>query len=61
MTNVQAEQLAYRLWENDGRPDGRADEFWFLAEFLLAAPGANAAPPAAPTIPVPDQNHPNAG
>ena len=28
--------LAYRLWEAAGRPEGRADEFWFAAqqEFL---------------------------
>jgi hypothetical protein len=25
-------QLAYRLWEADGRPDGRQEEYWFAAE-----------------------------
>jgi hypothetical protein len=24
--------LAYELWEAAGRPHGRSDEFWFLAE-----------------------------
>jgi hypothetical protein len=23
---------AYRLWEQAGRPDGRSEEFWFLAQ-----------------------------
>lgn len=23
--------LAYRLWEDDGRPQGRSEEFWFRA------------------------------
>jgi hypothetical protein len=23
---------AYELWDAAGRPEGRADEFWFLAE-----------------------------
>ena len=26
-------KLAYELWEQAGRPDGRSDEFWFAAEF----------------------------
>ena len=24
-------KLAYELWEQAGRPDGRSDEFWFAA------------------------------
>ena len=24
--------LAYRLWEAEGHPDGRQDEFWYAAE-----------------------------
>lgn len=27
---------AYKLWEEDGRPEGRADEFWERAEELIA-------------------------
>jgi hypothetical protein len=23
---------AYQLWDEAGRPEGRADDFWFLAE-----------------------------
>lgn len=33
---------AYELWEQDGRPDGRADEYWHRAAALVAneqAPG----------------------
>jgi Protein of unknown function (DUF2934) len=26
---------AYRLWEEDGRPDGRSDEYWHRARQLL--------------------------
>ncbi|MBI4622843.1 MAG: DUF2934 domain-containing protein [Verrucomicrobia bacterium] len=29
--------LAYRFWEEAGRPDGRDQEFWFLAEQQLNA------------------------
>jgi Protein of unknown function (DUF2934) len=28
-------ELAYRLWEERGRPDGRPDEDWFEAERRL--------------------------
>jgi hypothetical protein len=28
-------ELAYRLWEERGRPEGRADEDWFEAERRL--------------------------
>ena len=50
MTDSPVEALAYGLWENEGRPDGRADEFWFLAEILLAAPDAYAAPTVTPKL-----------
>ena len=26
-------KLAYELWEQAGRPEGRSDEFWFAARF----------------------------
>lgn len=54
--------LAYRLWEEAGCPDGRADEFWYQAIEILtaetrppeeeedtaaAAPEAEVPPPAA--------------
>jgi hypothetical protein len=28
-------ERAYALWENDGRPDGRDQEYWFRAEAEL--------------------------
>ena len=28
-------KLAYELWEQAGRPDGRSDEFWFAARIEL--------------------------
>jgi hypothetical protein len=32
---AQVERLAYQLWEEAGRPSGRAEEHWYLAERLL--------------------------
>ena len=32
----QIRELAYRMWEDAGRPEGGADEFWYAAERLLA-------------------------
>jgi hypothetical protein len=29
-------ELAYRLWEEAGCPEGRADEFWYTAWEILA-------------------------
>jgi hypothetical protein len=31
-TDQQIRERAYQLWEKFGRPDGRADEFWHIAE-----------------------------
>jgi hypothetical protein len=28
-------QVAYNLWEEDGRPEGRADDHWERASFLI--------------------------
>lgn len=28
-------ELAYHLWEQAGRPDGRSNEFWFQAGDIL--------------------------
>jgi DUF2934 family protein len=33
-------QRAYELWEEDGRPSGRADEYWHRAEREIAAESA---------------------
>ena len=31
----QIEELAYRLYEDEGKPDGRADEHWARAEEII--------------------------
>lgn len=31
-------ELAYDLWDQAGRPDGSAEEFWFAAKQQLAGP-----------------------
>jgi hypothetical protein len=36
-------ELAYRLWEEAGCPDGRNDDFWHAARELIAAQAAESA------------------
>ena len=45
-------ELAYELWEQAGRPDGRSDEFWFAARAELES-GAPAAEKREADAPVP--------
>ena len=33
-------RLAYSLWERDGSPDGRDQEYWFIAKELLTSGGS---------------------
>jgi Protein of unknown function (DUF2934) len=40
---------AYRLWEEEGRPEGRADEHWFRAETEVI--GADTGEEAGPGTP----------
>ncbi|MGV8956062.1 MAG: DUF2934 domain-containing protein [Cypionkella sp.] len=50
MTEVdesKVRDLAYQLWERDGRPEGKDHEFWHAAEKLLADEG-EAVEPADP-------------
>ena len=35
-------RLAYSLWERDGSPHGRDQEYWFIAKELLASGGNEA-------------------
>jgi hypothetical protein len=45
-TDEQIRVLAYRLWHEAGSPEGRADEFWVLAQQQLASePGMGSAAP----------------
>ncbi|NTZ06246.1 DUF2934 domain-containing protein [Burkholderia metallica] len=39
---TQIRERAYRLWQADGAPDGRADEYWQRAERQLDAEGSSA-------------------
>jgi len=41
-------RLAYQLWEQDGCPSGRSDEFWYDALRHLEAVHATPAEPADP-------------
>ncbi len=42
MTDIeqQVRELAYRFWEHAGRPEGRGEEFWYLAWHELHGEGA---------------------
>jgi hypothetical protein len=35
IAETQIRERAHHLWEQAGRPEGRDDEFWHLAEQLL--------------------------
>ncbi|WP_269507987.1 DUF2934 domain-containing protein [Burkholderia sp. IMCC1007] len=37
---TQIRERAYRLWQADGSPEGRADEYWQRAEQQIDAEGA---------------------
>lgn len=37
-------QRAYQLWEDDGSPEGRADDYWGRAEAQVNAEGDEAPP-----------------
>ncbi|CAN7756029.1 DUF2934 domain-containing protein [Caballeronia sp. dw_19] len=40
MSEEQIRTLAFYLWEQDGSPDGRADEYWEKARQQLGLEGA---------------------
>lgn len=44
--------IAYELWERDGRPEGRDDDYWHAAVKLLSAE-ENVAPADDPTSALP--------
>lgn len=35
VTEEQIKEMAYSLWEQEGRPDGRDQEFYFRAKLIL--------------------------
>ena len=50
----QIRKYAHQLWEKEGKPEGKADEFWHQAEIELDADGEASDPgdqPNAKTIP----------
>ena len=44
VTEEQIRTLAFYLWEKDGSPDGRSEEYWDKARRQLGADGSAAAP-----------------
>ena len=46
--NSAVRDLAYRLWEEAGKPEGRDSDFWLQAETAVAQPAAKPKPPAKP-------------
>ncbi|CAM2153004.1 protein of unknown function [Pararobbsia alpina] len=34
---IRIRERAYKLWEQDGRPEGMADEYWARARHLIEA------------------------
>jgi hypothetical protein len=40
VTEEQVRTLAFYLWEKDGSPDGRAQDYWEKARQQLAAEGS---------------------
>lgn len=41
----QIRDRAYRLWESEGRPEGRADDYWHRARELIEAETQSSYPP----------------
>jgi len=39
-------ERAYQLWEMEGRPEGRQDEYWRRAAELVAAEAQSSYPPS---------------
>ena len=49
MDRVKDENIrmrAYLLWESEGRPEGRADQYWARARELIEAEAQSSYPPA---------------
>ena len=40
-------ERAYRMWESEGRPEGRAEQYWHRAEELVEDENQAAYPPSA--------------
>ncbi|MFM0556561.1 DUF2934 domain-containing protein [Paraburkholderia sediminicola] len=44
VTEDQIRTLAFYLWEKDGSPDGRSEEYWEKARQQLGVDGSTAEP-----------------
>ncbi|MFL9915934.1 DUF2934 domain-containing protein [Paraburkholderia fungorum] len=44
VTEDQIRTLAFYLWEKDGSPDGRSEEYWEKARQQLGVAGSTAEP-----------------
>jgi uncharacterized membrane protein len=44
VTEEQIRTLAFYLWEKDGSPDGRSEEYWEKARQQLVVDGSTAEP-----------------
>jgi hypothetical protein len=40
-------ERAYRMWESEGRPEGRAEQYWNRAQELIEDENQSAYPPSA--------------
>ena len=47
-TTAEIEKLAYDLWEKDGRPHGRDQDYYYTAERVLAEQNGHVAVAEAP-------------
>jgi hypothetical protein len=52
-TENQIRDYAYRLWVDAGKPNGKADEFWHLAEVELNSESDSPDSPTEDTSPAP--------
>jgi hypothetical protein len=50
VTEEQIRTLAFYLWEQDGSPDGRSEEYWAKARQQLGMEGALTPPPSGDSV-----------
>ena len=59
-TEDQIRYLAYDIWEQEGRPEGRDQEYYFRARQMLEKRDAALSPAEEPVPPVSDPEPPSA-
>ncbi len=45
----RVEQLAFQIWEEEGRPDGKAEDHWYLACLIVDGEAAGTSSDVLPT------------